>query len=48
MSNEMLQACLLYSRWLVDASKVTDDDKVNILISVALLSSIKCSGRIVS
>jgi len=28
LSEEMLKACAVYAQWLVDASKVTEDDKV--------------------
>jgi len=30
LGEEMLKACSVYAQWLVDASKVTDDEKVKI------------------
>ena len=29
LSEEMTKACSVYAQWLIDASKVTEDDKVN-------------------
>jgi len=28
LSEEMTKACVIYAQWLVDASKVSEDDKV--------------------
>ena len=39
LSDEMMKSCVIYSQWLVDASKVSDDDKVKILMFVTLMYS---------
>jgi len=35
LSDEMMKACVIYSQWLLDASKVCDEDKVKTLMFAA-------------